>query len=111
MVEPAPANADNAGVPAQRDQADRAAVGALPRTIGVLEAAEITGLSVSTVQRRVDAWRAGDRTDYALKGGTAGSTRGKAATRYVDRADALALAKQLVGDLPPGRHILDGDTP
>lgn len=67
----------------------------------VQEAAARTGLSVRTVQRRVDAWIAGDRSDYALRGGRAGST----SDRYVDESDVDALARQLSGDAGPGRHV------
>jgi hypothetical protein len=105
VVETAPAAAGDAGDAAVFNEVRQAPATEGPRTIGVLDAAELTGLSVSTVQRRVDAWQRGDRSDYALKGGTAGATSSKGATRYVDRLDAEALAKQLVGELPAGRHI------
>lgn len=73
--------------------------GATPsRRIGVKEAMAITGLPRRTVQRRVDAWISGDRTDYALRGWRAGSSR------IVSRADAEALARQMDGLEAPGRH-------
>ncbi len=81
--------------------------GAAPsRRIGVKEAMAITGLPRRTVQRRVDAWidyeRAetpyAERSDYALRGWRAGSSR------YVSRDDAEALARQMDGLEAPGRH-------
>ncbi len=91
MVEPAPANADDAPTPATQRR----------RPVGVAAAAELIGISVSSVQRRIDAWARGDRTDYALRGGRAGKCR------YADPDDVDALAGQLRGEVPPGRHATD----
>lgn len=70
---------------------------AAPNRITLVEAQRITGLSVSSIHRRVDAWLAGDEAEiasgYALKGGRSGRNR------TVDRRDALRLRRQLDGDL------------
>jgi hypothetical protein len=68
---------------------------AAPR-VNIRQACEITGLSTASIQRRVDAWLAGEEKDratgYALKGGRAGRNR------TVDLVDARRLARQLAGD-------------
>ncbi len=84
---PANAAADPGDIPAQGGRFGRPA-----------EAAEITGLSIQTIRRRVDDWRNGGRSDYALRGGAAQGDR------WVDLDDARALAAQIRGDLPPNRH-------
>jgi hypothetical protein len=96
----APANAGDSlpPAPAQRDASGERAGPRPP--IGLEEAKKITGLSVSTLRRRVDAWNDGDRSDFALRGSRSGPT----SWRYVDPDDAEALAAQLRGELPPGRH-------
>lgn len=72
--------------------------------ITLAEAKKITGLSISTIQRRVDAWLDRDEdkiaSGYALKGGRAGRNR------TVDRADTLRLARQLGG----GERVRSGST-
>ncbi len=52
----------------------------------------VTGLSKSTVRRRIDAWIHGDRSSYALKGGRSGSIR------YADPDAVERLARELRGD-------------
>lgn len=89
MVEAAPANAD--------DTPDTPTTPRRP-PVGVAAAAAAIGISVSSVQRRIDAWQRGDRSDYALQGGRAGKCR------YADPDDVDALAGQLRGTVPPGRH-------
>jgi hypothetical protein len=61
------------------------------------EAVAYTGLSRSTVQRRVDLWQTGDRTAAALKGGRTHGTHGE---RRVDPVDAERARLQLAGELP-----------
>lgn len=72
--------------------------------ITLARAKELTGLSISTIQRRIDAWLDEDEdkiaSGYALKGGRAGRNR------TVDRADALRLARQLNG----GAQVRSGST-
>lgn len=76
------------------------------RWLSVTEAAEHTGLSRRTVQRRVDAWLDGDRSPYAIRGrrhfgrGTTGvdPTEGE---RQVDELDAERVRVQLDGELDP----------
>lgn len=55
------------------------------RRIGVREAHLRTGLAERTIHRRVDAWINGGRSDYAIRGGWAGTHR------FVDSDDAAAL--------------------
>lgn len=101
MVEAATANAGPEGtagvLPVQRGSRRSGAV------MRPTEAAQLIGVGINTIRRRVDAWLAGNRTDYALKGGRAGTDR------YVDPDDARALAAQLRGELGPNRHVPPDD--
>jgi hypothetical protein len=76
--------------------------------MSISEAVVHTGLSRRTVQRRVDAWLAGDRSPYALRGRLAAGGRGRpvgreARERRVDRLDAervrAQLDRELAGDV------------
>ncbi len=84
----APANAEPGEIPAPG------------RVIRTAEAARITGLAMNTVRRRVAAWQRGDRSDYALRGWAPAD----GGDRYIDLDDTHALAAQMRGELPPGRH-------
>lgn len=68
----------------------------MERPLTISEAVQVTGLSRSTVQRRVDAWIAGDRSPAALKGGR---THGTSGERRVDPVDARRVRDQLLGNL------------
>lgn len=66
----------------------------------VSAAAEYIGTSISTVQRRADAWEAGNRSPYALKSTRAGWVGGHRRDRLIDPTDAERARLQRHGELP-----------
>jgi hypothetical protein len=83
MAEAVPAAAGGGGRPAYK---------------GVSWAIAHTGLGRRTVQRRVDAWRDGDRGPYALRSSARSNPRND---RLVDPVDAERVRLQEAGRLDP----------